>query len=186
MERHKRTHHLPIGPTEEEERTQEKQERNDHESADQNCKQKCKLCRTHVLVGASGCICHSCDSVWQYCDRCEEHSKVLYAFRGERVCGKCLGGSTSSLNESKKEKEEETYAPSRAIFNDAMVEFDIKPEKSARYDMHIFLSSEKGMIEKILRDELRKRKGIRVYFSLKINFSKHFANDDSSVQLKRL
>ena len=66
-----------------------------------------------------------------------------------------------------------------------MVEFDIKPEKSARYDMHIFLSSEKGMIEKILRDELRKRKGIRVHFSLTINFSKHFANDDSSVQLKR-
>ena len=100
--------------------------------------------------------------MWQHCDRFEEHSKVLYAFRGERVCGKCLRGSTSSLNESKKEKEE-TYAPSRSIFNDAMVEFDIKPEKSARYDMHTFLSSEEGMIEKILRDELRKRKGIRVF-----------------------
>ena len=87
MERHKRTHHPSIGPTEQEERNQEEQERSDHESADQNknCEQKCKLCRKRVLVGASGCICHSCDSVWQHCDRCEEHSKELFAFGSERV-----------------------------------------------------------------------------------------------------
>ena len=127
---------------------------------------------------------HSCDSVWQHCDRCEEHSEELFAFGGERVRGKCLRGSTSFLSECNKEKEQETYAPSRAIFNDAMVKFDIKSEKSARYDMHTFLSREKDMIEKILRDELRKRKSIRVFFSLTINLSRHFAKDDSSVQRK--
>ena len=64
-----------------------------------------------------------------------------------------------------------------------MVEFDLKPDKSVRYDMHTFLSSQKGMIEKTLIDELRKRKGIfrlrPCVFQFNNQFFNDFANDDS-------
>ena len=86
--------------------------------------------------------------------------------------------------EEEEEEEDETCAPSRAIFIDAMVEFDIKAEKSTRYDMHTFPSSQGGMIEKILRDELRERNDARVFFGLTIDFSSHFANGYSFVDRK--
>ena len=193
MKRHRHIHHLPIRPAQEEERKRMNQEKNDHGSADQDkvCKQKRKTYRNHVLVGSSGCICRPCDSVWQDCDHFEEHSEELFAFAGKKVSEKCFKGSTSFPNEcnidteeEKEEEEEEIYGPSRNISNDAMVEFDIKPEKSARYDMHTLLSSQRGMIEKILRDELRERNDARVFFGLTIDFSSHFANGYSFVDRK--